>query len=336
MRSRAVSASRSLRAFLRVVQASGRERPAERDGGAVWRDARRRVAHAAGRQLDRLARAGERHQPEVRPVSIAVNEAAHDHGEAPVRRDVVLLEHDLRSDDGLGIGSARHAPERTRGAGSCVVARGRVDCQPRDQPAAPIPRAVPRPDRAGPRAAARPGDRQPVPADAQRRHHQRRRRQGRHGLHRPDRRADAPRLARRSASPRSSACTGAPRSRWASGATSAARSSGRSRRFSQVEVNKFGTPSLITRNTNDVQQVQTVVFMALTLMISAPILIVGGIIMALRQDVPLSGLLIVVLPLMVAFIALVMSPRDPALPGACRSSSTGSTRSCARRSPACA
>jgi ATP-binding cassette subfamily B multidrug efflux pump len=81
--------------------------------------------------------------------------------------------------------------------------------------------------------------------------------------------------------------------------------------FSQVEVNRFGPPSLITRNTNDVQQVQTVVFMALTLMISAPILIVGGIIMALRQDVPLSGLLIIVLPLMVAFIAIVMSRAIP-------------------------
>src|SRR3989475_9254349 len=76
--------------------------------------------------------------------------------------------------------------------------------------------------------------------------------------------------------------------------------------FGQVEVNQFGPPSLITRNTNDVQQVQMVVFMALTLMISAPILIVGGIIMAIRQDVPLSGLLVVVLPIMVAFIALVM------------------------------
>ena len=76
--------------------------------------------------------------------------------------------------------------------------------------------------------------------------------------------------------------------------------------FSQVEVNRFGPASLITRNTNDVQQVQMVVFMALTLMISAPILIVGGIIMAVRQDVPLSGLLVVVLPIMVAFIGLVM------------------------------
>ncbi|MBI3751368.1 MAG: ABC transporter ATP-binding protein [Chloroflexi bacterium] len=81
--------------------------------------------------------------------------------------------------------------------------------------------------------------------------------------------------------------------------------------FSQVEVNKFGAPSLITRNTNDVQQVQMVVFMGLTLMISAPILIIGGIIMALQQDVPLSGLLVVVLPIMVAFIALVMSRAIP-------------------------
>jgi len=81
--------------------------------------------------------------------------------------------------------------------------------------------------------------------------------------------------------------------------------------FSQVEINKFGTPSLITRNTNDVQQVQTLVFMVLALMISAPILIVGGIILAVRQDVPLSGLLVVVLPLMVVFIAIVMSRAIP-------------------------
>ena len=81
--------------------------------------------------------------------------------------------------------------------------------------------------------------------------------------------------------------------------------------FSQVEINKFGTPSLITRNTNDVQQVQTLVFMVLALMISAPILIVGGIILAVRQDVPLSGLLVVVLPLMVAFIGIVLSRAVP-------------------------
>jgi len=81
--------------------------------------------------------------------------------------------------------------------------------------------------------------------------------------------------------------------------------------FSQVEVNHFGPASLITRNTNDVQQVQIVVFMALTVMISAPILIVGGVIMALRTDVPLSGLLVVVIPLMGLVIALVMSRAIP-------------------------
>jgi len=81
--------------------------------------------------------------------------------------------------------------------------------------------------------------------------------------------------------------------------------------FSQVEVNRFGAASLITRNTNDVQQVQILVFMGLTMMISAPILIIGGIIMALRQDVPLSGLLLVVLPVMAAVIAIVMSRAIP-------------------------
>jgi ATP-binding cassette subfamily B protein len=81
--------------------------------------------------------------------------------------------------------------------------------------------------------------------------------------------------------------------------------------FSQVEINKFGTPSLITRNTNDVQQVQLVIFMALTLIVSAPILIVGGIILAVRQDVPLSGLLVVALPLMAVFIGVVMSRAIP-------------------------
>jgi ATP-binding cassette, subfamily B, multidrug efflux pump len=81
--------------------------------------------------------------------------------------------------------------------------------------------------------------------------------------------------------------------------------------FGQVEVNTFGPASLITRNTNDVQQVQQVVFVALTVMVSAPILIVGGIFMALRTDVPLSGLLVVVLPLMALVIGLVMSRAIP-------------------------
>jgi ATP-binding cassette subfamily B multidrug efflux pump len=76
--------------------------------------------------------------------------------------------------------------------------------------------------------------------------------------------------------------------------------------FAQTEVNHFGTASLITRNTNDVQQVQMVVLMGLTVLISAPILTVGGVIMALRQDVPLSGLLIVIVPIMGAVIGVLL------------------------------
>jgi ATP-binding cassette subfamily B protein len=75
--------------------------------------------------------------------------------------------------------------------------------------------------------------------------------------------------------------------------------------FSQKETNLFGTPTLITRNTNDVQQVQMVLVMAFNIMIMAPIMAVGGIIMALREDVPLSGLLIVIIPLVVGMIAIV-------------------------------
>jgi ATP-binding cassette, subfamily B, multidrug efflux pump len=76
--------------------------------------------------------------------------------------------------------------------------------------------------------------------------------------------------------------------------------------FSQVEVNHFGAASLITRNTNDVTQVQTLVLMALNVMISAPMLIIGGVIMALRQDIPLTGLLLVIIPIMVLLIGAVL------------------------------
>ena len=81
--------------------------------------------------------------------------------------------------------------------------------------------------------------------------------------------------------------------------------------FSQVEVNTFGAASLITRNTNDVQQVQTVLLLALTVMISAPIMVVGGLIMALRQDIPLSGVLLVIIPIMFALIGTVMYKAVP-------------------------
>ena len=89
------------------------------------------------------------------------------------------------------------------------------------------------------------------------------------------------------------------------------RSSARSRASRRSRSTTSGRRSLITRNTNDVQQVQTVVFLGLTVMISAPILAVGGVIMALRQDVPLSALLVVILPIMGLVIGLVMSRAIP-------------------------
>ena len=66
--------------------------------------------------------------------------------------------------------------------------------------------------------------------------------------------------------------------------------------FSQSELNTFGTPSLITRNTNDVQQVQMVTNLGLTLLIYAPMMAIGGVIMAMRQDLYLSWVLAVIVP----------------------------------------
>jgi ATP-binding cassette subfamily B multidrug efflux pump len=76
--------------------------------------------------------------------------------------------------------------------------------------------------------------------------------------------------------------------------------------FSAREMNKFGTASLITRNTNDVQQVQLFLQIALTFLVSAPILAIGGVIMAIREDATLSWLLAVVVPLMGIVIAILL------------------------------
>jgi ATP-binding cassette subfamily B protein len=76
--------------------------------------------------------------------------------------------------------------------------------------------------------------------------------------------------------------------------------------FSGREVAQFGAPSLITRNTNDVQQVQMLVLMSATLLVSAPIMAVGGVIMAIRQDVGLSWLMAVSIPVLVIAIALIV------------------------------
>ncbi|MGI5482919.1 ABC transporter ATP-binding protein [Streptomyces lavendofoliae] len=81
--------------------------------------------------------------------------------------------------------------------------------------------------------------------------------------------------------------------------------------FSAREVGHFGAPSLITRTTNDVQQVQMLVLMAFTLMVSAPIMCVGGIVMALGQDVPLSGVLLAVVPVLGVTVSLIVRRMRP-------------------------
>ena len=82
--------------------------------------------------------------------------------------------------------------------------------------------------------------------------------------------------------------------------------------FSARELNKFGAASLITRNTNDVQQVQLVVFMGFTMMIGAPITGVGAIIMAVKSNVKLSTLLLVAIPVMAVLIMFLLRRIVPA------------------------
>ncbi|MFG2646831.1 ABC transporter ATP-binding protein [Streptomyces sp. NPDC048436] len=81
--------------------------------------------------------------------------------------------------------------------------------------------------------------------------------------------------------------------------------------FSARELGQFGAPSLITRTTNDVQQVQMLVLMTFTLMVSAPIMCVGGIVMALGLDVPLSGVLIAVVPVLAICVSLIVRRLRP-------------------------
>ena len=81
--------------------------------------------------------------------------------------------------------------------------------------------------------------------------------------------------------------------------------------FSAREVGRFGTPSLITRTTNDVQQVQMLALMTFTMMVSAPIMCVGGILLALNQNVELSSLLLVAVPLLAVIVTLIISRMRP-------------------------
>ncbi|MBB4935200.1 ATP-binding cassette subfamily B protein [Lipingzhangella halophila] len=76
--------------------------------------------------------------------------------------------------------------------------------------------------------------------------------------------------------------------------------------FSAREFAGFGAPTLITRTTNDVYQVQTLAFTALTLMVTAPLMGAGGVVLALRQDVALTGVLAVAIPVQVAAISLII------------------------------
>ncbi|MGD0716419.1 MAG: ABC transporter ATP-binding protein [Gaiellaceae bacterium] len=76
--------------------------------------------------------------------------------------------------------------------------------------------------------------------------------------------------------------------------------------FSAREMHRFGTPSLITRNTNDIQQVQIFVQAGLTLIVIAPIMSVGGVIMAVHESAALSPLLAVSVPVMLALIGVVL------------------------------
>ncbi|HSO90083.1 MAG TPA: ABC transporter ATP-binding protein, partial [Arthrobacter sp.] len=81
--------------------------------------------------------------------------------------------------------------------------------------------------------------------------------------------------------------------------------------FSEQEVTRFGAPSLITRSTNDVQQVQQLVLVSATLMVAAPMLSVGGVIMAIRQDVQLSWLIAVSVPVLLGAVGLIITRMVP-------------------------
>ncbi|GGQ19548.1 multidrug ABC transporter ATP-binding protein [Streptomyces pseudogriseolus] len=81
--------------------------------------------------------------------------------------------------------------------------------------------------------------------------------------------------------------------------------------FSAREVGHFGAPSLITRTTNDVQQIQMLTLMSFTLMVSAPIMCVGGVVLALGLDVPLSGVLVAVVPVLGVCVTLIVRRLRP-------------------------
>ncbi|MGB3685003.1 MAG: ABC transporter ATP-binding protein [Ornithinimicrobium sp.] len=81
--------------------------------------------------------------------------------------------------------------------------------------------------------------------------------------------------------------------------------------FSAQEVGQFGAPTLISRSTNDVTQVQNVVFMGLAMMVTIPIMMIGGVVMALREDPGLAWLMAVAVPLLAVCIGLILRQMVP-------------------------
>ena len=75
--------------------------------------------------------------------------------------------------------------------------------------------------------------------------------------------------------------------------------------FSLTEVNEIGTSSLITRTTNDINQIQMVTIMMMRMMLSSPLIIIGALIMALRKDVELSRIILIVIPIIVVTIVVI-------------------------------
>ena len=81
--------------------------------------------------------------------------------------------------------------------------------------------------------------------------------------------------------------------------------------FSNMEIDEFGTTSLINRLTSDVNQLQTAVAMLIRLVIRAPFLCIGGVVMAIRLDIKLSVVLMVVLPMFIIVLAITMIKTVP-------------------------
>ena len=81
--------------------------------------------------------------------------------------------------------------------------------------------------------------------------------------------------------------------------------------FSQADLDKFGTPSLITRTTNDVNQIQNMMQMLLRTIITTPIMLFGGIVMCLKQDMSLSLILVVVVPLLAILVYFTTTRSHP-------------------------